>query len=44
MNLDSFGVDAALPLKFADHCLSGNIDNSWMYNQNYLLGAPDDTQ
>ena len=25
VNLDGWGVDAALPLQFADHCLAGNV-------------------
>jgi hypothetical protein len=25
VNLDSFGVDTALPLQFADHCLPGHV-------------------
>jgi hypothetical protein len=25
VNLDSLGIDAALPLKFSDHCLSSNV-------------------
>ena len=34
--------DGCLVSLFCD--APSQIDNSWMYNQNYLLGAPDDTQ
>ena len=40
MNLDSLGIDAALPVKFADHCLKGNVHVQYCKQKCNLLAQP----